>query len=378
MCFQDDPNSEMTQIHLWQSYQGTFLQYAQSHPHLIAGDFIKNVSNTFSGATAQVAGSNKYVIRGIKPRTIPVDYKGRELVRCQWRSTNTDIVREYGTIFSHSSGAECGGWFGNSASVLTHVLSTHLNIPQKTRETSHPADSNEANPVRPSSGTPSGAAGLDFARAASNATRPARCEWATCPHQPSTPASASSLALLARHIDTHLPDTTDTASWKKRHQLATDDDDLASGGGRKQDAVNHAWQRTLTDELRGAAGVPLGCALVLRNIARAIPKLRLPPAPSSTTNDDAEAGATATNGHSDTSAADADDKDTENTTAAQRDAEAEAELAADAEREEHGPKALMKQIFAPSKDKLFYAMAHNIVLKDYVGIVLRLIAQGGG
>lgn len=378
MCFQDDPNSAMTQIHLWQSYQGTFLPYASTHPHLIAGDFIKNVSNTFTGASAQVAGSNKYVIKGIKPRTVPVDYKGRALVRCQWRSPSTDINRDHALIFSHSSGKECGGWFPTSAAVLTHVLYAHLLIPTKIREPSNPADaSSEANPSsRPTSSGPSSTTGFDFATAASVATRPHRCEWASCKHGDSSsaaaaPGSAASLALLARHIETHLPDTTDAAAWKKKHQPA------GPLTGAPRDAVaNHIWQRTLTDEMRDAAGVPLGCALVLRNIARAIPKLRIQSSTSETSNGGPVHGTA--NGALSSSAAphvNGDDATGMATTNGHVPATTDD---ADAEREEQGPKALMKRVFGASKEKLFYAMAHNIVLKDYVGIVLRLIAQGGG
>ncbi|KAL1306097.1 hypothetical protein AAFC00_004215 [Neodothiora populina] len=395
MCFQDDPNSEMTQIHLWQSYQGTFLPYAQTHPHLIAGDFIKNVSNTFSGASAQVAGSNKYVIRGIKPRAIPVDYKGRELVRCQWRSHNSDIVRDYGAIFSYSDGKGCGGWFGNSAAVLAHIISTHLNVPRKSISPMDQADPSLSRPS--SSGTPGLTSGFDFARAAAAATQSAtltsQCEWATCTHVipaqqafSSSSSAALGLALLARHVETHLPDS---AAWKKRHNTS-----LADGVAPKPlvPSASHVWQRTLMDERNDAAGVPLGCALVLRNIARAIPKIAPAAASTSTkSTGGATSSSAATNGHlhlgtrqDDNDEDDEDDADlSEDERERRRQAKAEAAAyeayEAETEREETGPRSLMRKVFAPvCKDRLFHAMAHNIVLKDYVGIVLRLIAQGGG
>lgn len=354
MCFQDDANSEMTQIHLWQSYQGTFLPYATSHPHLIAGDFIKNVSTTFSGASAQVAGSNKYVIRGIKPRIIPVDYKNRELVRCQWRSHNPDIVRDYGTVFSHSDGQECGGWFGNGHSLLQHILTTHLRIPRKSQDGITPLD--HSDPARPTS-SPSNASAYDYTRAPEGPGVVCRCKWSTC-HWSKMPASPITFALLAHHIETHLPDTTDAATWKKRHnQLAEVATDLA-----EKPLVSHLWQRTMVDETNDAAGVPLGCALVLRNIAKAIPRLATAGGASNAT-----AGSGAVKSASVSHLLGTKGDDGVGVEGAKKEVD-----------EEVGPRGLMKKVFGPSKDKLFDAMAHNVVLKTYVGVILQFIAQGGG
>lgn len=342
MCFQDDPVSEMTQIHLWQSYQGTFLPYASTHPHLIAGDFIKNVSNTFSGASAQVAENHKYVIKGIKPRSMPVDYKGRELIRCRWHSPNPDVVREYGSIFAHSDGDECGGWFGNSDSLHQHVLATHLRIPRKTRGSNTPMDHADPNPPRPSS-SPSDGLAFDYAHVAEIPDAVCHCEWSNCVNTKKAPTPVN-FALLARHIHTHLPDTTDKAGWKKRHH---NQQDLAD---KPEIAASHVWQRTIVDEANDAAGIPLGCALVLRNIAKAIPRLA-----------QTAAGAAKPNGTS---------------------GNAEREIAAfgkdsDSDGEETGTKGLVRKIFGPSMPKLFEAMAHNAVLKTYVGVVLQFIAQAG-
>lgn len=343
MCFSEDSTSEMTQIHLWQSYQGTFNAHSQTHPHLIAGDFIKNVSNTFSGASAQVAGSNKYVIRGIKPRTIPVDYKGRELVRCQWRVSNPDLARDYGHVFSHSSGEECGGWYGTSAALLAHIVTSHLHVPQKHRDSSTPMDVSDSD-LRPSSSA-AGASGHDFAAAARLQIVQNACKWSTCNHsRPS--ASAVDLALLARHVETHLPDSSDTASWKKRHNQ------LDTSATKPVPTATHVWHRTMMDESNDAAGVPLGCALVMRNIARAIPQLTSSKGPSISAN----ATLHSLGGKDETEESDATKSDDRET----------------------GTASLMKKVFGQSKDRLFHAMAHNLVISSYVGIILKLISQGGG
>ena len=362
MCFQDDASSEMTQIHLWQSYQGTFVPYYATHPHMIAGDFIKNVSTTFTGASAQVAGSNKYVIRGIKPRVIPVDYKGRELVRCQWKAYNGDIARDYGHIFSHSTGSECGGWFGNSAAVLSHILTHHLHVPKKLNESLTPMDLSDPS-ARPSSSPAINTATFDFARAATSPDALVKCDWNGCGHSNQS-ASAVNYALLARHIETHLPDASDKASWKRRHQHHQDGTDNLT----PPPVASHAWLRTLVDEKGDAAGVPLGCALVMRNIARAIPQLA--------------SASEAANASADI--APRSDEDESGADGAGGSVNGDGGLNGHAEDEpketeaEAGTRALMKTVFSPHKDRLFHAMAHNNVLASYVGIVLKMISAGGG
>jgi len=88
-CFEEDQAGEITQFTLWGAYNQAFNDVMQAQPHhkkLMPGkDFIINVSSTFPGATAQVlqisATQRKYIIRGIRPRSVPVDpieQEGRE------------------------------------------------------------------------------------------------------------------------------------------------------------------------------------------------------------------------------------------------------------------------------------------------------------
>lgn len=342
MCFETDTQSEMTQIHLWQSYQATFLKYQQGYGNLIAGDFIKNVSNTFTGASAQVAAANKYVIRGIRPRQIAHDIHGKELVKCCWRTNPSEIPQEVVAIFANNQGKECGEFFLNGERLLEHILTSHMKIPKKA-----PASVN-GDAQQPSQ-TASKRAAFDFA--AADASLPYACQWSTCTHRPSGPSVPVSLALLARHINTHLPDNSSNAELKRQHHRDSKD-------GEEPIPSNRVWHRTMADEHNDAAGLPLGSALVLRNVARGVRKMA--PADS-------------------TSAAAAEDKalpaDGEQP---HRDNEDDEVAAAVPEAPVPASAELMKKIFDPIREKLFFAMAHNPTLSHYLGAVIRAIAAGGG
>lgn len=343
MCFTPDALAEMTQISLWQAYQGTFAPYHATHPHMIAGDFIKNVSTTFAGATAQVAGANKYVIKGIKPRHTPVDTgmltgdgrsKGRELHRCHWKSDiHVEASRDpiTGTMNPPAMREiECGEWFRNSTDMLKHILGKHLSVPTKRPTSSDLADKMEVDskPSRPSSAAANGHTNgegeakpdelFDFEEANKNTYT---CRWGNCGRQ-----SLSKTALFARHIQTHMPD----GDAKRTKNNLTPKDTSAANKSE------FTYLTTLTDDRNDAAGVPLGAALVLRNIARGLPKT-------------AAGARTALNG-------------------------AGTNVAAEEEGE-----GLMHVLFDENvKQSLFYTMAHNTVLKDYVATVLRAIRIGGG
>lgn len=285
MCFVADSAAEMTQISLWQAYQGTFAPYQNTHPHLIAGEFIKNVSTTFQGATAQVAGSNKYVIRGIKSRQAPVDTgmlpgakasdKGKEFYRCHWQVTTTvDGPRD--PITGYPSGRitrdlDCAEWFRSSEDMLTHILTHHLQVPKKTLTPSEVDKMDlDSTPAR-SSATPSNVLNaasvtsfkdnLDLEIADKTTYK---CRWADC-NRISTEflgVKVSSTALFARHIETHLPETD---SARVKHNLTPDT--AATPPTREETRLT-----MLEDENGDATGIPVRAALVLRNIARFMPK----------------------------------------------------------------------------------------------------------
>ncbi|EMC99591.1 hypothetical protein BAUCODRAFT_101507 [Baudoinia panamericana UAMH 10762] len=252
MCFLTDRDSEMTQISLWQAYQGTFAPYNATHQHLIAGEFIKNVSTTFVGATAQVAGGNKYVIKGIKSRKVPVDTgllpggkgaadKGKDLQKCRWMITvAADPVRDpitgivSGPITREVESAE---WYRDSREMLKDILGNYLQLPR---------------------------AAIKM-EAADKTTY--RCRWAGCKRTSSdfvvVDGKVSRTALFARHIQTHLPDGDDSTG--KKHNINPDDQKTPS-------STEKVTLQGLVDEKNDAMGVSLSAALVLRNIAKFMPR----------------------------------------------------------------------------------------------------------
>jgi len=349
MCFQDDPSAEMTQIDLWKSYQGTFLPFAATHPHLIAGDFIKNVSNTFTGASAQVAGQNKYVIRGIKPRLTPVDYRGRELVRCQWRLESNGTKSEAASVFAHADGTECGQYYPHSPSLFEHILSNHLQVHRKRPTPAEASDKNATNSL--------GSSFRLFDFSAGEASSQVSCAWSSCHHNTANEIVSKDWvkrALLARHIQTHLPDNNGSRSSSVKR--SNKDSDSSKSGSSMQ---TWKYYNTISDERNDAAGVPLGACLVMRNIARGIAKM----GPESEAQKEVLEKV----------------KTQAEVEAIGFEAPAKKPDAGEIAKAAPSAKALlMRLLFDPVKDQMFYALAHNRPLKDYVGAVLRIINSAGG
>ncbi|VEU22781.1 DEKNAAC103837 [Brettanomyces naardenensis] len=77
--FEADPDGQVTQIALWRSYEAQFAQFINSRglKLLPAVDFIKNVQHGFPNSAAMVISleddTKKFIIKGIQPRTKPVD-----------------------------------------------------------------------------------------------------------------------------------------------------------------------------------------------------------------------------------------------------------------------------------------------------------------
>ena len=288
MCFLPDLNAEMTQISLWQAYQGTFAAFQPSHPHLIAGDFIKNVSTTFTGATAQVAGSNKYVIKGIRARKAPVESnglyglrgtdKGKELQKCCWRATVTvEGPRDPSTGQpgpSSTQERDCAEWFRNGDDILQHILSSHLKLPSKRPDSADSGDKMDidSKPSRPASAPPNGLTNgttpnnftdsFDFQAADKTSYQ---CKWADC-HRTSQDLSTgkmSQTALLIRHVQTHLPETNPS---RQKHNLQPSSHSSSTTSSEK------LYLTTGMDEKGEAAGLPRSAALILGNIAKFMPR----------------------------------------------------------------------------------------------------------
>lgn len=341
MCFQDDSHAEVTQIDLWKSYQTTFAPYAVTHPHLIAGDFIKNVSTTFNGASAQVAPGTKYVIRGIRPRLVPVDYRGRRLLPCRWQQDATEkAANDALYVNSSTESPHCGIFFPNGISLLEHVFTSHLRIPRKTAA------------VEAVHGTHGFSYTTTLKKFDFSLTEPmldTTCAWADCGHSIGKRVHADTrvrAALLGRHVQTHLPDGMPSADASKSGS--------ASEKSSSRAKAPWMWLNTIQDERNDAAGTPLGACLVLRNIARAINKM----SPEAPILQQALKRLSPTD-ESDLTAVKLGGEDGDK-----------------ALSKETGKSLLMKQLFEPVKGRLFHVMAYNQVMKDHLSVLLKCISQG--
>ncbi|RMY85507.1 hypothetical protein D0861_06414 [Hortaea werneckii] len=400
MCFLPSKESEMTQISLWQSYQSTFSPYQS---HLIAGDFIKNVSTTFVGATAQVAGQNKYVIRGIRARKAPIDTgmlpgsgagdKGKEMKKCCWRLTVASEVHR-DPITGVQSGPstreiECGEWFRHSNEMLKHILKEHMQIPRKPSDDRMDVDTSswpsrpgsamangtpsaQGTPVPPSTQKPGNENLADIFEFAAADKAVHRCRWASCKRTSADPsfappstANVPRTALFARHIQTHIPNSSSDAS-QSEHNVSTPSATLTAAATQSSlpKSIEKITFRTFEDEKGDAAGVPLGAALVLRNIAKFMPK---------SLEQDRETPAEGILGQSSSKSLSLNGEGKKTTMGKHGDEEEEDEGKGEEMRGAVGP---MERIFDDEVlTRLFFALTHGRPIGAYVGSVLRSIAR---
>jgi chromatin structure-remodeling complex subunit RSC9 len=228
--FEEDKDESITQIALWQAYQSRFAPAVEKlgRPLLPAADFIKNVSTTFAEkAAAQVQSGpvQKFIIKGIRIRDVPVDLSGRPYTKCRWVS---DIDTPSGRAM-----LECHDFFMTPENMYNHILEKHVKVP-KTQDGK-------------------------FINQETNY----QCLWAGCtkylsPHPLKTSQFAS-------HVKIHLPQTTpstDALSVKA----------LKPSWIEPPVLQKFTFQQTAMDERGDAAGIPLTAVLVLRNLARNLPK----------------------------------------------------------------------------------------------------------
>lgn len=136
-CFEEDPTGEITQIQLWSAYNAAFSEAVNANPMTVkalmpAKDFITNVSTTFSGASAQVltvGGQPKYTIRGIKPRSVPVDPSTKkQYMRCCWHPPA--LLNGLSDTKHSTTKMECGEFASGARAMWEHIVSAHLKIPR--------------------------------------------------------------------------------------------------------------------------------------------------------------------------------------------------------------------------------------------------------
>ncbi|EXJ91295.1 hypothetical protein A1O1_04405 [Capronia coronata CBS 617.96] len=224
-CFEEAPGDDITQVAIWHAYSSKFSLNNPVH----AADFIKNVSNTFSSAQAQVINgpSPRFIIKGIRPRRVLLDLHGRPLFQCQWVVQSAGQTGQTG----RSPGQHvCGTWQSTRERLWIHIMSDHLRLPKNPK-------GGFFCPPTPSS---------NF-----------KCRWTRCSRRSPVPT----LREFCSHILTHIPSTPE-AMAKLINALAADPQ-------QPDQAMSvHTMYQTDVDEHGYPTGVAWLCVLIMRNLAR--------------------------------------------------------------------------------------------------------------
>lgn len=224
-CFEESPTDDITQIAIWQAYQGRF---AQNNP-IPAAEFIKNVSSTFSTAQAQVINgpTPRFIIKGIKPRRVLVDLDRKlRYFKCLWELGRSDPADP--AIRNGPKSAVCGQWCSSRENVWAHVLGDHLRMPR--------------------------ASGGGFV---TNTPGSWTCRWNLCSREhPFTKASE-----MSSHMRVHIPKSPEDMS-EIVHEMGN------VGKRPERIGTKHAYQYTMMDPSNHPGGVPWMSVLILRNLAR--------------------------------------------------------------------------------------------------------------
>jgi chromatin structure-remodeling complex subunit RSC9 len=408
-CFEEDPTGEITQIQLWSAYNAAFSEAVNNNSSTLgalmpAKDFITNVSTTFAGASAQVltvGGQPKYTIRGIRPRSVPVDPNTkRQYMRCCWHPPS--LLNGFADTKHSTTNIECGEFASGARAMWEHIVSAHLNIPRDQETGQWLLE-------------PKPDIDMDNGDAVS-ATKPQKyfCHWGGCTH---FQANGTESAFVAgQHIKTHLPDTSIKQAIHARHNRTPSESRLLTSsaqvrhdnfqpqfgqpvglgslglGGRHngserngdrgrsegqlpphQPAPNFRYYNTASDEANDAAGLPLSSVLVLRNLARQLNKI---PPPSSVSEVDPQSPT-----HKRTFSESSPEQRRSISSKKPRLSDAAHQQARENdEREEQEAKSAgwVPRVFAPVKDQLAFVASHNLTLRNYMGGLLKAIAEGGG
>ncbi|KIW04192.1 uncharacterized protein PV09_04501 [Verruconis gallopava] len=262
-CFEEDPQGEITQLALWSAYNEAFAQAKLTRPLMQAKDFITNVSSTFTNAQAQVVYPDqdrtkpKYTIRGVRPRSVPVDLRGRPYLKCLWR-TPAPTTNGFTPGQTKPRDSECDFSVLKADEMWEHVMNVHFNM-HKDKETGRFVLAN-------SNGKQETNGDVIMGEADSPAPVVAKvwsCHWGGCKKM----RDSSDLNAVVKHVITHLPDTSLQAPIHKVHNVSPERVEIPSS------KVPYQWIVTATDERGDAAGLPLAAILVLRNLARQMGKV---------------------------------------------------------------------------------------------------------
>ena len=221
-CFEESREDDITQIAIWQAYQQRFMQ----HNPIPAAEFIKNVSDTFTSAQAQVisGAQPRFIIKGIRPRRILTDLHGQQYFRCFWEGEKTDSNDSSKAPQRHT----CSIWQSSRKSLWTHILQDHLNI------------------SRNADGT------FDSTNAAE-----LRCKWHGCLRS----TTFNKATEIGTHIRSHIPETSQ-AMEKLIYDIA------GLGAEKEPEVTKHTSYYTSIDEFGQPIGIAFMSVMVLRNLAR--------------------------------------------------------------------------------------------------------------
>jgi chromatin structure-remodeling complex subunit RSC9 len=265
--FEEDPDAQITQIAIWQAYNSAFLEPLKRMGRIMipAPEFIRHISTVYQSAGAQVIREGpmgevqKFIMRGIRPRSYPITPEGRGYFQCQWQHAGRPQVK-------------CLAWNLTAERMYEHILIDHLKV------------------VR-------GEDGL-FKNREGTFT----CVWDSCTKYPRP--TKLQLVQFTSHIKTHLRAEEERHSVRHHQQQQQTQQqpqqqqpgEPAQGGvaavspkrpsaSRQPRVVKPARTVTLpyeeTASMRDernpnappqAAGIPLSAVLILRNIARNVVK----------------------------------------------------------------------------------------------------------
>lgn len=300
-------------------------------------------------------------------------------MRCCWRVAD-NLNGQSGDPISLANG-ECGEFASGARAMWEHIVGVHLKVPRDQETGQWLLE------PKPDIDMENGDA------IAASMPQTYNCHWANCNHFPTDTDSAF---LAGQHVKTHLPDTSIKQAIHARHnRIAEDAQSPAPNAQNSNEAYgstlgnvnryapstpsanihpNFRYFNTATDEANDAAGLPLSSVLVLRNLARQLNKI--PPPSSVLEIPDSPS-------HKRTfSATEPGSPSTHRTTGGKKprlsDAARDRALV-DGEREEAEAKNVgwVPRVFAPVRDQLAFVASHNLTLKNYMGGLLKAIADGG-
>ncbi|KAL2133469.1 hypothetical protein VTI74DRAFT_2311 [Chaetomium olivicolor] len=279
--FEEDPDAQITQIAIWQAYNAAFLEPVKrmNRAMINAPEFIRHISTVYTNAGAQViregpnGESQKFIMRGIRPRLNPITPDGRSYFQCRWRRA---APAGPGQHQQPQTAPICGAWNLTAEKMWQHIINDHL-------------------------GESPGEDGKYKNREAVFA-----CIWDSCTKYP-PPGTHLQLAQFMAHIKTHVkneelyyhssssalsqstPDGSSavTSSPSKHRNSISSSSKAPVAGGPSSRLIKPATTITLpyeeTASVRDernpnappqAAGIPLSAVLILRNIARNVGKTK--------------------------------------------------------------------------------------------------------